>query len=381
MKPLDIAPRSFLARLTDRTANLRPWLIPMALLIGALVVLRPSILAGSDELPAPAEGASAHPVRVMAARLVEEPPLVRLPSVLRASERGTLAFLHSGHLAERLVERGQSVEAGDVLAVLHNPALMPGADAAAAQAREAQLNLEQLEREVVRLEDLEARNLVPTEELERIVSRRDAAIEASNQAEAALGEAREQLDEAFLRAPFAGVVGALHVEPGQFVAAGQGVIDLVGSSGLEAAVHLPIDRAARLETGRVVRVQVPDTRSEQEGIIREISAGGPGQAVEIVVELDEEGRGALRSGQAVDVTLPLISEPMLAVPMAAIVQSDSGLSRVFRIEGNRALAVDVRPGRLRGGWLDVDGDLAAGDLIVVAGHGRLLDDDFVRVLQ
>ncbi|MEN1727119.1 MAG: efflux RND transporter periplasmic adaptor subunit [Pseudomonadota bacterium] len=381
MKSQKKSTKPSLASLTDRSANLRRWLIPAALLISALVLLRPSIYASSQELPAPAEGAAAHPVRVIAAKLAEDPPVVRLPGVLRARERGKLAFLHSGHLAERLVERGQTVEAGEILAVLHNPALMPGADAAAAQAREAKLNLEQLEREVVRLEDLEERNLVPTEELERIVSRRDAAIEARNQADAALGEAREQLDEAFLRAPYSGVISELMIEPGQFVAAGQGVLGLIGSSGLETAVHLPIERAARLEVGRTVRVKSPDTTSEFEGMIREIGASEPGQAVEIVIELDPSNNASLQSGQAVDVTLPLTSDQILAVPMAAITQSSSGVARVFRVENGRALAVDVRPGRLQGGWLEVEGQLAEGDLIVVAGHGRLLDDDPVRVLQ
>jgi RND family efflux transporter MFP subunit len=177
------------------------------------------------------------------------------------------------------------------------------------------------------------------------------------------------------------VIGELRVEPGQFVAAGQGVLELIGDRGPEAAVHLPIERASRLEVGRQVRVKVPDRRSEHPGVIREISAGRPGQAVEIIVELEAEASEMLRSGQAVDVTLPLTSDPMLAVPMAAIVQSSSGQARVFRVENGRALAVDVRPGRLQGGWLEVEGNLTAGDLIVVAGHGRLLDDDRVRVLQ
>jgi len=375
------APSRRFGRLTDRTAN-RPgiWLSGL-LALAATIVLWPQLHADSDDLPAPNEQAAAHPVRVLTARLAEDAPVVRLPGVLRATERARLAFLHSGHLAERRVERGQVVEAGEILAVLHNPALTPGAEAASAQAREAQLNLDQLEREVVRLNDLEARNLVPTEELERVVARRDAAGEALNQARAALGEAREQLDEASLRAPFAGVIGELLVEPGQFIAAGQPVLSLIGSSGLEIAVHLPIERAARLEVGAVARVKAPGTVTEASGRIREISAGGPGQAVEVVIELDSEASSTLRSGQAVDVTLPLVAEPALSVPMSAITQSSSGVARVFRVENGRALAVDIRPGRLQGGWLEVEGNLAAGDLIVVTGHGRLLHDDPVRVLQ
>jgi multidrug efflux system membrane fusion protein len=313
--------------------------------------------------------------------------VIRLPGVVRARERAELAFLHSGHLAERRVERGQRVQAGEVLAVLHNPALMPGADAAAARAREAQLNLEQLDREVERLQDLASRDLVPTEELERIVARRDAAVQASNQAEAALGEAREQLDEAMLRAPFGGAIGALLVEPGQFVAAGQPVLRLIGSSGLETSLHLPTSQAARLTLGGEVTVKSCEAPMMHGGTIREISTAAPGEVAEIIIDLTTASDPAdptastLRSGQSVEVTLPLAAPERLSVPMAALTQSSSGLARIFRIEENQAIAVDVRPGQLRGGWLDIDGALAEGDLVVVAGHGRLLDGDRVRLLQ
>jgi RND family efflux transporter MFP subunit len=352
-----------------------------------LVILWPGLQATDAELSAPADGAAAHPVRVMPARLGTDPPLVRLPGVVRARERGDLAFLHSGHLAERRVQRGQQVEAGEILAVLHNPSLMPGAEAAAARAREAQLTQEQLEREVVRLQDLAARDLVPTEELERIVSRRDSAVQASNQAQAALGEAREQLDEAMLRAPYGGTIGLLMVEPGQFVAPGQPILSLIGDSGLETAVHLPSDQAARLSIGRTVTVEVPGDALQSAGVIREVSATGPGQVAEIIIDLEADSVEAvpmgeqLRSGQAVEVILPLDAAARLSVPMAALTQSSSGLARVFRVENGRAIAVDVRPGRLRGGWLGVEGELAEGDLIVVAGHGRLLHDDAVRIVQ
>src|SRR6056297_4091568 len=264
---------------------------------------------------------------------------------------------------------------------------MPGAEAAAARAREAQLSLEQLEREVVRLQDLAARDLVPTEELERIVSRRDSAVQTSNQAQAALGEAREQLDEAMLRAPYGGAIGLLMVEPGQFVAPGQPILSLIGDSGLETAVHLPSDQAARLSSGRTVTVRVPGETLQHSGVVREISATGPGQVAEIIIDLDADPAaavpmaGQLRSGQAVEVILPLDDAARLSVPMGALTQSSTGLARVFRVENGRGIAVDVRPGRLQGGWLGVEGELAEGDLIVVAGHGRLVHDDAVRILQ
>jgi len=360
----------------------------------------------------PGQSSEIPPVRVATARVLSEPGTLRLPGVLRARDRSDLAFLHAGQLVERRALRGQQVRAGDILALLHNPSLMPGADAADAQAREAQLNLDQLEREAARLADLHARSLVPTEELERIRARRDAAGEALRQAQASLNEAREQLDEATLRAPFDAQISRWHAEPGQFVAAGQPIVALTGQGDLEVALHLPQDASARLRVGQRARLMARNGTQQGEAIISELGSAAPGRPAELILSLglsldlnelkpdadpsmpaqndSQEAaqhssqqtlqQASWQSGQAVEVVLTLDERPLLAVPLAALVQSTSGRARVFRVANGRALAVDVSPGQLRGDWVVVEGPLTAGDAVIVAGQSRLLDDDQVRVL-
>ncbi len=401
-------PTGLRGRITDRSANLltgKPALI-LAIVAAGLMLLQMAGQARDPIADEPGQSSEIPPVRVATARELTEPGTLRLPGVLRARNRSDLAFLHAGQLVERRALRGQRVSAGDILALLHNPSLMPGADAAAAQAREAQLNLDQLEREVARLADLHARSLVPTEELERIRARRDAAGEALRQAQASLNEAREQLDEATLRAPFDAQVSRWHAEPGQFVAAGQPIVALTGQGDLEVAIHLPQDASARLRVGQRARLIARNGAQQGEAIISELGSAAPGRPAELILslslELNELKPGAdssipdrndsqeaaqhspqqasWQSGQAVDVVLTLDERPLLAVPLAALVQSTSGAARVFRVANDRALAVDVSPGQLRGDWVVVEGPLTAGDAVIVAGQSRLLDDDQVRVL-
>ncbi|AKS41380.1 efflux RND transporter periplasmic adaptor subunit [Wenzhouxiangella marina] len=367
-----------LRRITDRPASSSIALF--AIFVAALLFGWPLLQAEETSLVAPETDPSAYPVRVADVRQSEPLRRVQLPAVLRARQRGELAFLHAGQLAERRVALGERVSEGQILAVLHNPALMPGAEAAEARSREARLNLEQLEREVERLQDLHQRNLVPTEELERNVARRDAAAQALLQAEAALSEAREQLDEATLRAPYAGRVSEWMLEAGQFVSAGQPVLSLVGDGELEAAVQLAAQRSQGLELGQDVLVQARESTRQIAGRVREIGSSQPGRPSEIIIELASGHESDWHSGLAVNVVLDLAEPARLSVPLSALIQSPSGQSRLFRVENGRALAVEVTPGRLRGGWVDVEGELAEGDRVVVAGHGRLLDDDLVRVV-
>jgi multidrug efflux pump subunit AcrA (membrane-fusion protein) len=74
------------------------------------------------------------------------------------------------------------------------------------------------------------------------------------------------------------------------------------------------------------------------------------------------------------------SSSALLVPLAAIVDPGTGQARVFRVVDGRAVLTPVRVGRLAGSAVEVSGALAAGELVVVAGHHQLLDGEAVRIL-
>ena len=279
------------APVTDRSASLRRFGI--ALLVGAAVTLSLGACTESDSKTGPAipEG---QPVRIATVGNGQPPVKLRLPGVVRAVERAELAFLHAGQLAERRVQRGERVEAGQALAILHNPSLMPGVAGAEARVRELDEQIERLEREAERLNNLHERGLVSTDALDAVTAQRNAARQARGQAEASLTEAREQLAEATLRAPFSGRVVALSVEPGQFVNAGQPVIHLSAPDRLEVSVDLSTRQSSRLGVGRFRAREVTRKRPAPR---RHDSRDRPGRTRAAGVGGD---RTAARSGTAVD---------------------------------------------------------------------------------
>ncbi|MFW5927436.1 MAG: efflux RND transporter periplasmic adaptor subunit, partial [Wenzhouxiangella sp.] len=328
--------------------------------------------------PAPPEGRA---VRVAEVEVAASADGIRLPGVTRSVERADLAFFHPGHLAERLVERGERITAGDVLAVLHNPALMPGLAAAEARVRELRSRLDQLERDTSRVADLHRRELVSTDELDQVRSRRDAAREALDQARATRDEARQQLAEATLTAPFSGRVVELHAEPGEFVAAGRPVISLSADDRLEVAVSLPSRHAGHLNPGDRVRVSRVGQSLQSSGGVREIGLAAPGAPATMIVDLSEADHTAWQPGQSVHVELQWPDESRLTIPMAAIIDRGAGLSQVFAVRDNRVETVVVVPGEITAGRIAVEGGLEAGEQVVVAGHGQLLEGERVRILQ
>jgi multidrug efflux system membrane fusion protein len=360
--------------LIDRSTSLTT---PFAALLLAASLL---LLGGcSGEPNSTAELApTPRPVRTIEAVEVDLPARQRFPGALRARERAALAFLHPGTLAERHVRLGQSVAAGEALATLHNPALQPGVAAAEGRVLEARTRLQQLQLDVERQATLVERRLISDDALDQTRTRRDAARATLDQAQASLDEARNQLADAQLRAPFAGVIARFMAEPGDFVAAGQPVMQLVDPNSLEVEIALPGD----IDIDAVVAISVlhPARGEQAPGRLDQSGSAEPGRPRAVRIAVAPEAAMAWQSGDAVQVELDLESPPALMVPLAALIDPGTGFARLFRVRDQRAEQVAVLTGRLQGDRIAVTGDLAAGDAVVVAGQALLLHGETVRVL-
>lgn len=327
-----------------------------------------------------AEASQPRVVRVAEVSKVDTDRLLRLPGVLRAVQRVEMAFQHAGHLTSRPVKIGQHVEKGELLARLHHPALHPALGAAEAQVKALDEQLAQLSREHSRLEALHHRGLVATEQWEQHGTQLRQLEQARKQALAASHEARGHLAESELRAPFAGVVAALHVEPGQFITPGQVVVSLVNPAMLEVALALPTRYSTTLRHGDQAVVYAQGSERVAHGQIREIGLAAPGRATTVIVELMGENLLGWQTGQPVHVELALLTAVRLQLPLTALVDAGRGKARVFRLRGERVEALQLNSVTLQHGWVRVDGPLQAGDSVVVAGQGQLLDGEPVRVL-
>ncbi len=346
-----------------------------------IALLSALLLTGCGEPEDPPTDASPPPRPVEVAPVIDVPAMetLRFPGVTRATRRATLSFLQSGYLAERRVERGDRVEAGQLLAVLDNPRLQPGVAAARGALTEAETRLAQLERDTERLERLVERELVAADDLEQVRAQRDAAAAARDQSRARLDEAIAQLDEAALRAPFAGRIAEAHLEPGDFAAAGRPIVDLVDPDALEVEVRLPAQRAASLRSelpARPVRRVTDGVAADAR--LASLGRASPGRTAPAVFAL-EEARG-FAPGDPVEISLDFETRPGMAVPLSAVVNPGTAIHRVFRVRENRAESVAVQVGRLQGRHVTVFGDLAPGDRVIVSGQSQLLDGERVRVL-
>ncbi|MBL8952064.1 MAG: efflux RND transporter periplasmic adaptor subunit [Myxococcaceae bacterium] len=244
----------------------RGWatVVGVALLIAAAVgVSRASRAVDSRR---PVVGASSGPV---AASAPESRPVEgAFVGVVLAREVVNVAPRVAGRLRAMPVEVGDRVSRGDVIAQLDDhelrrdlalaEAALEGALAARVRSR-AELGEAQQRRERRRsaTTGIAAEELSAAEHAERVGDANVKAAEATvSERRVQVGKLRAALDEATLRAPFAGTVASRSASPGSLVAAGAQVVRLVGVGAPFVRFAVPIEVGHALRGGARVTVEV-----------------------------------------------------------------------------------------------------------------------------
>lgn len=328
----------------------------------------------------PADSPGVVTVRTAVVERLASDQALRFAGTVRPRQRASLTFQLGGVLRERAVELGERVSADQRLALLYHPEITPARDAAAARLRELQANTAQAGRDLTRSKELAGRGVISRQELEQQQARLDALEAAVASARATLLQTERMADEMQLRAPFAGSIEALLVEPGEYVAAGQPVLRLAAANGHEVEVRVPADLLQGLMPGDPVPVS--DSFSGKQWQARVIETGR--SAIDgsvlypLIVGIDAQ---EVSAGDAVEVSLQRSRVAGLGLPLAAVMRSADGLA-VFRVAGgDRVERVAIDVAGIRGDRvLLAPGNLAAADTVVYAGLTRLAPGDRVRVL-
>ena len=233
---------------------------------------------------------------------------------IRAREESALSFRVGGSLVKRLVDAGDRVHRGQVLAELD-----PGD--AGLQVAAAQAEMTRLGDDLERYRKLVAQKLVSQ-------STFDAQQSAYRAARAQYELMRNQSAYTRLHAPRDGVIANRLAEAGQTVAAGQTVYTLAGDAGREVAIALPESRIRDVQVGEPVLVELWSAPGEQlPGRVREISPAADPQARTYAtrVALDGDAASAVELGQSARVYMQEHGEAAaLNVPLSAVQRAANG---------------------------------------------------------
>jgi membrane fusion protein (multidrug efflux system) len=331
---------------------------PPILLLALLAM--PCALACGESPAAVPEGPPPAVVQVVTAETRTLPRTLSAVGGLESSKTAAVAAEIAGTVVALDLPEGKPVEAGRVLARLDDSAARAALSVAEARRQNARDRL-------ARQEPLHAQGVASDQALD------DARAEV-RASEGAFQEARTLLDKHTIRAPYAGLIGLKQVNVGQYVAAGQPIVELTLAQGLELRFSLPQQDLPHVAVGQVVHGVVGRCEARFEGRVSAVDPRVDASTrmfnVQALVGGGEDG--ALHPGMAVRVRLLVEEEPdAILLPQEAIVRQGTKYV-VYTVDAEgHAQPREVALGEFFVDGVHVTSGVAAGERVVASGQQKL----------
>ncbi len=250
-----------------------------------------------------------------------------------------------GMVTRVLVEPGQWVGAGQVLATVDRSVQSNTAESQAAQVRVARADANLAEADLKRAQALVGRGFVSQADIDRKTATRDAAVARVRVAESQLNETRARNRRLDIRAPAAGLVLTRAVEPGQIISAGSGVLFRIAQGGqMELRAQLSEADLQRVRAGVGASIVPVGTTQEFSGTVWQVSPVIDPQNRQGIARIQLNYNPALRPGGFASARILAGSVKSVILPQSAV-QSDEKGNYVYVLDGNnRAQRVSVRTG-------------------------------------
>ncbi|RVU30546.1 efflux RND transporter periplasmic adaptor subunit [Neptunomonas marina] len=322
--------------------------------IAALMISSSSMMAAAEGKP---QGLPAEVIKVAQSTLTSE---LRAVGKLEAWESAVIRPEQNGVIEKVLFEESQSVKAGDTLFELEASTYR----AAVAEAR-ARVSLSQSEYK--RADQLLKKRVGSATE-------RDTALAQLRVNEAQLQVAQTQLAKMRIKAPFDGVIALRSVSPGDYVTAGQDLVELADISKMKVEFSLPEIALSQISRGQQINLQIPAYPNETfSGEIYTISPLIDPRSHSIKVKARiENSSGKLRPGLFSKIKVLLgTDDQALLVPEEAIIPNNNTFLVMKVDENNTVGMVPVQLGVRKDAKVQVISGLNTDDVIVTAGHIKL----------
>lgn len=278
-----------------------------------------------------------------------------------------LSFAVPGTISRMLVEEGQSVRQGQLIATLDTEQLTSNYNASKSQ-------LEQAEDAYRRMKELKDKGSLP--EIKWV-----EAETALKRALAAEQVAAKQLNDCRLYAPFSGVISKKMAEKGQNVAQGTSVARLVAVGSVKVSIAVPEGEIAQVAVGQNAEITVNalgGTTFEGKVAEKGISANPLSRSYDVKISVSNTGR-KLMPGMVADVTLKNGRHHQSCVIPAHIVQIDENNNEfVWLAVNGKATKRIVTCGDFTATGLTVTDGLSAGDLVITCGQNNVSEGMAVK---
>ncbi len=287
--------------------------------------------------------------------------------VLEANQEVSISPKVSGRVAKIHVKMGDYVSANQILVELEQDDYAIGLARAEASYKQSKDNFE-------RSQKLFAEKIISPQEYER--AQTEFQIN-----EAAYKQAKNQLDDTRIRAPFSGQIGFSNATLGGLVSPSAPLLSVVDLSTVFVSVNLSDSYISQTKTGQLASISLSSFPNQTfNGKVAQIApaADKTSKTFPVKITLDNSSH-RLKSGMLAEAKLSFNEKNnVLKIPSESIVD-EVGAKAVYVVEKDTARRRIVTPGVSDGKMVEIVSGLAEKEFIVILGQNNLEEGSKVVV--
>jgi RND family efflux transporter MFP subunit len=241
-------------------------------------------------------------------------------ATIEALKQSSLSAPVAARVVGLLVQAGDKVKAGQLLAVLDDRELSQAVSANQAQLAQAQAQLVQARAHADRTRSLAAQNFVSQSAVDDAQAQLRAAQAGVEALRADVGRTQASRSNARVTAPYDSVISETHVQVGDLVTPGRPVVTLYAAGGVRAVAHLPQNQVSAVRQLAAAQIQMQSGAWLDAAKVTVLPAADPvTHTTEVRVDLPASDAAAL-PGQSARVMFKTGEGVRLVVPQESVLR-------------------------------------------------------------
>lgn len=297
--------------------------------------------------------------------------------IVEAKEIAELSFRVPGTLSSVLVNKGDHVERGQVIARLDPHDYQVSLDELEARMLEARSSHKLAKAELKRVKQATSDDAIASVNLDRAISSYERSVSAVKVVEKNIQRAKDALGYTELRAPFSGIIGEVNVEQFEQTSPGFSVVTLQQDGNWEVDIDVPENLIQDFTLGQRASLTWYGSDQPYQAVVSEIAPKKHLLKQTYTVTLDVDSASAeLFNGKAVTVNTQFAPHASShCFPYSALIGEKASLHvNVVRDEVVHEESVNLES--IDAYQACVTGNFAQGDYVVISGSHYLSAGDF-----
>jgi RND family efflux transporter MFP subunit len=283
-------------------------------------------------------------------------------------------------LTQVLVNVGDTVKKGQLLATFAGDAVQADVAQAKAALMEAQANAMDAAANAERARTLQNTGALSTQQINQYLTAEKTAAARVQAAQATLSAQGVRTQNTQVRAPDNGVISARGATVGAVVGAGTELFRMIRGGRLEWRAEVTSNEIASIKPGAKAMVTAA-SGAQVEGTVRTVAPTIDAATRNALVYVDLPANVGVKAGMFAKGEFALGAANALTLPQQALVLRD-GFTYAMRVEANNKVSqVKLETGRRVGDAVEIKQGAKSSDRFVASGGGFLADGDTVKIVE